>query len=135
MNPIVMYTDGSCIKKNVRDSLGFGGWGFVILNGESELKMSGGVVETTNNRMELRAVIEGLRNISSHVTIYSDSMYVIECAKGNWKRNKNTDMWREYDDISKNNVISWNWVRGHTGDKYNEMVDKLAKQYARSLVV
>jgi ribonuclease HI len=129
----VIYTDGSCMPNP-----GPGGWGFVVLpfdsNDPNEWHVSGGNDQTTNNRMELTAVIEALdfvKNKNSY-RIYSDSMYVIKCAQGIWARKKNIDLWRTYEKVSKNKKIEWVWVKAHNGDKYNEIVDKLAKKEAKS---
>ena len=122
-----IYTDGSCIPNP-----GPGGWAFVCFNETEEFHISGGEDKTTNNRMELSAVIEALKFNDKRETycIYSDSMYVINCAKGVWARKKNIDLWQKYDKVSKNKIIEWVWVRAHNGDKYNEIVDKLAKEEA-----
>lgn len=124
----IIYTDGSCIPKT-----GSGGYGFVILPSEEdphEWHVSGGEDCTTNNRMELTAVIEALTfcHTKSYFTIYSDSMYVINCAKGVWTRKKNIDLWKKYDEISYGKNIDWVWVKSHSGNKYNEIVDLLAKK-------
>ena len=124
---ITVYTDGSCAPTNP----GKGGWAFVILDyKDCEWQVSGSEKWSTNNRMELQAVISALEFAydEDDFIIYSDSMYVINCAKGIWKRKKNTDMWEKYKKISENKKINWIWVKGHNGDKYNEIVDKLAKK-------
>lgn len=135
MSLIEIYTDGSCIGNP-----GPGGYAFVVLGTDSdplEYHVSGGEKHTTNNRMELTAVIESLKftsknNKKTNYTIYSDSMYVINCAKGKWARKKNIDLWEKYLDASKGRNINWVWVRGHNGNKYNEIVDCLAKQEAKA---
>lgn len=127
-----IYTDGSCMPNP-----GFGGYGFVVFdidtNGNDiEWHVSGGEDNTTNNRMELTAVIEALKfcekDSSNNFTIYSDSMYVINCAKGIWNKKKNIDLWEKYLNISKHYNINWVWVKGHSNDKYNNIVDYLAKK-------
>lgn len=135
MTKVVIYTDGSCLERR------YGGYGFVVLennddkNTITEWHVSGGIDNTTNNRMELIAVIEGLKFSENRVydkyCIYSDSQYVIKCAKGDFKRNKNLDLWKVYDKVCKNKNIEWTWVKGHSGDKYNNIVDCLAKQEAK----
>ena len=124
---LLIYTDGSC-----QPNPGPGGYGIVVVNhSEGEWHISGGEDnKTTNNRMELTAVIEALKfaHDFKRVKIVSDSTYVIKCAKGEWSRGSNSDLWREYEKVSKGKDIAWEWVKGHSGDKYNEIVDFLAKQ-------
>lgn len=127
----IIYTDGSCIPNP-----GPGGWAFVALSQDPdsiEFHISGGEKKSTNNRMELTAVIEALdfMNEKKDYLIYSDSTYVINCAKGKWQRKKNIDLWVKYEKLSKGKKIEWVWVKGHSGDKYNEIVDYLAKQEAK----
>ena len=125
----IIYTDGSCMPNP-----GPGGYGFVVLptkNDRHEWHVSGGEENTTtNNRMELTAVIEALKfcHDQKNFVIYSDSMYVINCAQGKWQRKKNVDLWQEYSSASKDKNISWIWVKGHSNDYYNEIVDALAKK-------
>ena len=118
-----IYTDGSC-----NPNPGRGGWGFIVLGHRGEFEVYGHVKNTTNNRMELTAVIEALKfSNSKQVKIYSDSQLTIKCAQGIWKRKVNLDLWEEFDHVAKKRTIVWEWVRGHNGDVYNERVDKLAK--------
>ena len=123
---ITVYTDGSCMPNP-----GPGGYGFIFIDpvSNTEWLVNGGELNTTNNRMEMMAVIEALKFLSQYTIfkIYSDSTYVINCATGKFKRNKNTDLWEEFDRVSKNKKIDWEWVKVHNGNKYNELVDKLAK--------
>ena len=97
---LIVYTDGSCAPTNP----GPGGWAFVLIDYEEhEWHVSGGEKHSTNNRMELTAVIQALDfspKIKKYL-IYSDSMYVINCAKGKWARKKNKDLWKEYDKAIK----------------------------------
>jgi ribonuclease HI len=126
---IEIYTDGSC-KENV------GGYAFVILFPNNlEIHWSDSVHPTTNNRMELTAVIEALKTLLSttttkeeqQITIYSDSLWVINCAQNLWKRNKNLDLWEEYNSLSqKYNNIHFIKVKAHSGNFYNEICDKMA---------
>ena len=124
------YTDGSCLNNP-----GYGGWAFCMVD-EYENKpikiSSGGEPETTNNRMELLAVINALSECSSFsvVNIHIDSQWVIYCAKGNWKRRANLDLWKKYEKVSKDKVINFHWVRGHSGNQYNEIVDTMARDQA-----
>lgn len=120
-----IYTDGSCSPNP-----GPGGWAFIGIS-EKEYHGSGTSIKTTNNIMEMTAVIEALKFFSKYKDfhIVSDSLYVINCATNKWKRNKNTELWKEYDIVSKDKKIHFEWVKGHSGDFYNELVDKLAKKY------
>lgn len=121
---LTVYTDGSCMPNP-----GKGGWAFVALDGSFEMRISGGENETTNNIMEMTAVIEALKMYKhmSKFLIYSDSQYVINCAQGKWKRKKNVELWDRYDKYAERKDIKWEWVKGHSGNKYNELVDLLAK--------
>ena len=124
---IKIYTDGSCLSN------GAGGWAICIIEDDnSTYCMSGSASETTNNRMELQAVIEAVSCISekSECVIYTDSMITMNCAMGKWKRKANLDLWKEYDKESKNKRINFEHVKAHNGDYYNEKVDKLAKESA-----
>ncbi len=135
---IKIYTDGSC-----NGNPGIGGWGAIIIfdNGK-ELEISGREEYTTNNRMELSAAINALKSLKddSKVEIFTDSTYVQSgitswiqnWEKNNWKNStkrevKNKDLWLKLLEQSKRHNIVWNWIRGHTGNKYNEKADKLAK--------
>ena len=135
---IEIYADGAC-----RGNPGPGGWGVLLRAGGREREMCGGEPQTTNNRMELAAVIEGLSSLAkrSKVRVYTDSQYV---QKGmsewihNWKRRgwrtvdrkpvKNEDLWRKLDDISREHDIEWRWVKGHAGHPENERADALANK-------
>ena len=127
----ILFTDGSCLK----NPNGPGGWAFILISDEDEIHISDCDESTTNNKMELKAVIEGLKIIKEkeECKIYSDSMYVINCATGKWKRKLNLKMWKEYDKVSNNKTISFEWVKGHSGNEYNEKVDKMALNEARSI--
>lgn len=133
---VVMYTDGAC-----RGNPGPGGWG-VVLNYQGNRKtLHGYAAETTNNRMELTAVIEGLRALKRACTveIHTDSKYVMQGINDwidNWKRNgwktaakkpvKNHDLWQLLDAEVAGHDIEWNWVPGHSGIEGNELADQLA---------
>ena len=135
---IKIYTDGAC-----KGNPGVGGWGAIIMQDEKNIELFGGENETTNNRMELMAVIMALKEISSNLelTIYTDSTYV---QKGisewikNWKVNnwrssskkpvKNKDLWVTLNKLSKEKIFDWKWVKAHAGNKYNEIADKLATE-------
>ena len=133
---IHVYTDGACAGNP-----GNGGWGvYIELNNES-VKLSGSEESTTNNRMELKAVIEALKYINNDtkLVIFTDSKYVMQGIQEwikNWKINnwktsqkkpvKNKELWQELDELVSNRTIEWQWVKGHSGDFGNEMADKLA---------
>jgi ribonuclease HI len=140
---IIIYTDGSCLGNP-----GKGGWGAVMIYKDREKKISGSEKETTNNRMEIKAVSESLKNVkkSVKIEIYTDSKYVqngITSWIFNWKKNgwktankkpvKNVDLWQELDSVAQKHQISWHWVKGHAGNKYNDIADCLAREAAESL--
>ena len=120
---ITIYTDGACLGNP-----GPGGWGAVITGDGIKRSVHGSDPHTTNNRMEIMAVVEGLRNISdkSEVAVFSDSTYVINTMTKNWKRNKNKDLWDLLDQEVTSRAVSWHWVKGHSGDPLNEEADRLA---------
>lgn len=124
---LTVYTDGSADVKS-----GDGGWGFIAIeqvkNITHEFHINGKVKNTTNNRMELQAVIEAITMFShfKSFTIHSDSQLTINCAQKLWKRNKNTDLWEAYDKVAFNKEIRYVKVKAHSGNHYNELVDKLA---------
>jgi ribonuclease HI len=125
-----IYTDGSCIK----NPEGPGGWAFCMHIDKQLFVVSGYDNCTTNNRMELTAVIEALKfNDNNEVIIYSDSQYVIKCAKKEFKIKANKDLWSEYDKVvEKTGVnIEWVWVKGHSGNYYNDLVDYYANNEAK----
>jgi ribonuclease HI len=138
VNEVVIYTDGAC-----KGNPGPGGWGVLLRSGATQKELYGGERETTNNRMELMAVIQALQALKRPcaVTLYLDSLYVLKGmtewlpgwkAKG-WrtadkKPVKNVELWQQLDDLvaNKGHVIDWKWVRGHNGDPGNERADELA---------
>lgn len=134
---IEIFTDGSCLGNP-----GAGGIGILLRYQQHEKTISKGYFKTTNNRMELRAVIEALNALkeSCDVTIYSDSQYVkngitqwiLNWKKNNWKSSqgkpvKNQDLWQLLDSAVQRHQIHWEWVKGHAGHRENEICDKLAK--------
>ena len=127
---IEIYTDGSCIVNP-----GPGGWAAIVFDGESKRVLSGGEQKTTNNRMEILAVVKGLQTVpeASEVTVYSDSQYVINTMTRSWKRNANQDLWEQLDAEVNKRAVKWQWVRGHSGHPLNEEVDKLANGEARKI--
>lgn len=142
-NKIHIYTDGACLGNPGR-----GGYGAILIYRHHKKEVSGNEKDTTNNRMELRAVIEGLRTLkkSSEIIIYTDSKYVMDGITQwiiGWKKNgwrtadrkpvKNSDLWQELDLEVNKHKIEWIWVKGHSGNHYNELVDVLAKNAAMQL--
>lgn len=123
---IEIYTDGA-----YSSSRNQGGCSFIILkNNKIIAKFNKAYKNTTNNRMEMLAIIlslESLKNIQP-VTIYSDSMYVIGTATLNWKRKKNHDLWKRFDNIVNQFDITWKHVKGHSNNELNNLCDKLAVQ-------
>ena len=135
---VEIFTDGAC-----RGNPGPGGWGVVFRYGEVEKEIFGGEAATTNNRMELTAVIRALEALKqpSRVLLYTDSQYVqkgIQQWIHSWKRNgwktadkkdvKNKELWVELDELRKRHDIEWHWVKGHAGHPENERADALANR-------
>jgi len=126
-----VYTDGSCLS----NPGGNGGWAVAVVEDKNFVYLVGNELSTTNNRMELRAVIEALKFVNfKEFILYTDSQLTMNCATRKWKRKANLDLWEEYDRISKGFVIHWEWVKAHNGDKYNSIVDKLARNEAKVLI-
>jgi ribonuclease HI len=138
MTAVVIYTDGAC-----KGNPGPGGWGALLLSGNHERELFGGETHTTNNRMELTAVIRALESLNRGcaVEIHTDSQYVkngIETWIHGWKRNgwktadrkpvKNAELWRELDAEVARHRVRWHWVRGHNHDPGNEHADLLANR-------
>ena len=135
---IDIFTDGAC-----RGNPGPGGWGVILRSGSHEKELFGGEQSTTNNRMELRAAIEGLAALKrpSRVTVTTDSQYVrqgiTQWIEG-WKRNqwrtsakkpvKNQDLWQLLDELTCRHEVTWEWVKGHSGHPDNELADMLANR-------
>jgi ribonuclease HI len=135
---VEIYADGAC-----RGNPGPGGWGVLLRAGSRERELHGREAQTTNNRMELTAVIEGLRALRgpSQVRVYTDSQYV---QKGisewihAWKRRgwrtadrkpvKNEDLWKALDEAARRHRVEWHWVKGHAGHPENERADALANK-------
>ncbi len=138
MKSVEMFTDGAC-----RGNPGPGGWGVLMRYGDTEKTLFGGEAETTNNRMELMAVIQGLSalNRPCKISITSDSTYVLKgiqewlpgWKKRNWKTAskqpvKNVDLWQRLDALIGEHDIDWHWVKGHSGHAENEIADQLANR-------
>ncbi len=132
INNITIYTDGSCLGNP-----GPGGYGVIILKNNEIIKLSGGEKETTNNRMEMTAIIEALKYLhenklsSNDIEIISDSDLIISTLTKNWKKKANTDLWAEIEKLSAWLKIKWIWVKAHHLDKFNIMADKLANSSAQ----
>lgn len=135
-NIVEIYTDGAC-----SGNPGKGGWGAVLLYKEHKKEISGAQSETTNNQMELKAVIEALKTLKrrSQIIVYTDSIYVkdgITKWMFNWKKNgyrgankkpiKNLELWQELDQLNSLHEVEYKWVKGHSGNKYNDLADQLA---------
>jgi cyclic pyranopterin phosphate synthase len=120
---IEIYTDGACLGNP-----GPGGWAAVILERGNRRTIKGREDHTTNNRMEILAVVEGLKDLDEpgKVTVFSDSQYLINTMTKNWNRKANLDLWEKLDSVVGDHEVTWRWVRGHDGDPMNEMADKLA---------
>ena len=126
---IEIFTDGSSLGNP-----GPGGFAAILKFGTTEKIVKGGEPNTTNNRMEMRAVIEALKTIKKHdipITVYSDSSLVIRTMTDGWKKKMNLDLWAELADVSGGLTITWKWVRGHAGHPENTRVDKLAVSEAK----
>tara|TARA_B100000378_G_scaffold223204_1_gene186744 strand:- start:120 stop:545 length:426 start_codon:yes stop_codon:yes gene_type:complete len=138
---IKIYTDGSCIGNP-----GPGGWAVIILDNRNEKKISGKKNNTTNNQMELLAPIKALSNFNKKKSfiIFTDSIYVKEGITkwiGNWKKNnwktskkkpvKNQKLWKKLDELVKFHDVKWEWIKGHSTNIYNNLVDELARKAAK----
>lgn len=138
MDEYHIYTDGSC-----KPNPGRGGWAAIIrkvksqeeqtIYGAKELVISGSEAHTTNNRMEMMAVIKALEILPmpGRITVYSDSLLLVNTMSKNWRRNKNRALWEMLDTLTTGHIITWVWVRGHNGHPENERVDTLAQAAAQ----
>ena len=138
MKQVEIFTDGAC-----RGNPGPGGWGVLMRYGEAERKLYGGAADTTNNRMELQAAIEGLKALKERcqVSLTTDSIYVkngITTWLEGWKNKgwktagrkpvKNVDLWQALDEQNQRHDVEWHWVKGHSGHRENEIADQLANK-------
>jgi ribonuclease HI len=137
MKKVTIYTDGGCSPNP-----GPGGYGIVLIFGEHRREISGGFRKTTNNRMELTAAIRGLQALKEpcHVTLYSDSQYVVNGISKGWAKRwkskgwvlsdkrpaENVDLWEELLRLCDMHMVGFEWVRGHSGNSENECCDRLA---------
>ncbi|MCB0715175.1 MAG: ribonuclease HI [Chitinophagaceae bacterium] len=137
---ITMYTDGSS-----RGNPGPGGYGVILMSGKHRKELAQGFQHTTNNRMELMAVIAGLQALKKkglHITVYSDSQYVVKAIKEGWLQKwlatnfkggkKNADLWKLYAQLSAPHTIHFKWVKGHAENPWNNRCDELATAAADS---
>ncbi len=125
---LIAYADGSCLGNP-----GPGGWGVVLVGSDgSRLEFSAAAGSTTNNRMEITAAIEALRRLppGAEVTIRTDSQYLVNTMTLGWKRRENLDLWKMLDAEVAQRKVRWEWVRGHSGDTFNERADELARSAA-----
>jgi ribonuclease HI len=135
---VEIFTDGAC-----RGNPGPGGWGVLLRSRDVERELYGGAADTTNNRMELQAAIEGLRALrhACRVTLTTDSVYVkngITTWLPGWKKKqwktaagkpvKNVDLWQQLDEQNQRHQVEWHWVKGHSGHRENEIADQLANR-------
>ena len=143
MKDVIIYTDGAC-----RGNPGIGGWGVLMSYRGEARELYGGEADTTNNKMELRAVIEGLSSLKEpcSVKVFTDSKYVMDGINSwihNWKRNnwktankkdvKNKDLWIQLDKLVSKHNIAREWVKGHSGNPGNEKADELANRGIENL--
>jgi ribonuclease HI len=145
MNEVVeIYADGAC-----KGNPGVGGWGAMLVDGAGRREIFGGEAQTTNNRMELTAVIRALEALpgATRARVHTDSQYVQQGISNwihGWKRKgwrtadgkpvKNQDLWRRLDETAQRHRVEWVWVRGHAGDPGNERADELANLGAASVL-
>ena len=144
MSDVVIYADGAC-----RGNPGPGGWGAWLRSGQHEKELFGGALDTTNNRMEMTAVIEALSSLKRRcaVALYTDSAYVrngITSWIHGWKARgwttadrkpvKNADLWQRLDALREQHDVRWHWVKGHSGDPGNERADRLANRGVESVL-
>jgi ribonuclease HI len=135
---IEIFTDGAC-----KGNPGPGGWGVLLRYQGEEKHLKGGELNTTNNRMELMAAIQGLSALtrSCQVDLYTDSQYLRQGMMSwlnSWKKNgwrtskkeavKNMDLWQQLDELASNHRVTWHWVKGHSGHPENDLVDALANE-------
>jgi len=133
LSQLIIYTDGAA-----RGNPGPGGYGAILMWGDKKKEISGGFRRTTNNRMELLAVIEALRQLKREgvdITVFSDSAYVVNTVEKKWlngwlrtnfKGKKNADLWRKYHELAQRHKVRFVWVKGHADNPFNNRCDQLA---------
>ena len=135
--PVTIYSDGAC-----SGNPGPGGWAAIVIDGDEERELSGAEARTTNQRMEIRGALEGLRSLDRprHVDLYSDSAYVVNCFRDKWyerwlrngwknaqkKPVENRDLWEALIAEVERHTVAWHKVAGHSGDLLNDRADRLA---------
>jgi ribonuclease HI len=144
-NRVEIFTDGAC-----RGNPGPGGWGAILRYAGKETRINGAVKETTNNRMELQAVISAFEKLTKSCAVHvtTDSRYVMDGIQqwlSNWKKNgwktaakkpvKNEDLWKQLDNLVEQHDVTWEWVKGHSGHVENERVDQLANEAIDNLLL
>jgi ribonuclease HI len=144
MKKITIYTDGSSLGNP-----GNGGWGAILIYKHKQKQISGNQKDATNNQMEISASIEALKTLKEEceVELYTDSQYlrkgitewIFNWIKNNWKTAakkpvKNKELWQELHKLTQKHKMNWHWVKAHNGDKYNEIVDDLAREAAENLI-
>jgi len=131
---IIIYTDGSCLGNP-----GPGGWASIVIENSKKHNIVGGEKDTTNNRMEMTAVIEALKYLKKKygsdlpnikIQFFIDSNLIVQTLTSNWKKKKNTDLWAEIEKLSAWLNIKWNWVKAHHTNELNNEVDELAQKEA-----
>ncbi len=144
MEKVTIYTDGAC-----SGNPGPGGWGAILMHNENKKELSGGIKDTTNNIMEITAVLEALKALKfpCEVDIYSDSAYVVNCFNQGWIYNwlkkgwktasgenvKNKELWEELYNLTKVHNVTFHKVKGHADNEYNNRCDELARNAIKSL--
>ena len=144
MEKVTIYTDGAC-----SGNPGPGGWGAILMHNENKKELSGGIKDTTNNIMEITAVLEALKALKfpCEVDIYSDSPYVVNCFNQGWIYNwlkkgwktasgenvKNKELWEELYNLTKVHNVTFHKVKGHADNEYNNRCDELARNAIKSL--
>ena len=127
---VTIYTDGAAMPNP-----GKAGWAAILLYGTHVRELSGPIAHATNNQAELTAALEGIRAVKKpcRITVISDSQWLVKCGSREWSRNANTELWTLLDGLVAHggHEVTFQWVRGHNGDQWNERADKLANAALR----